>query len=101
MSDQFFDIRPNFDFMDFRTDVPVVDFDTKPNFNEEFYVRESSLCVRACKSYIVKLQDLLDTAIRERKQLIDNDEFEYYYWKCMQSFMDLRLFYRNLNKKLL
>lgn len=94
-------MSPNYDFFEYRSDVPVIDTDFPPELNEEFYVRESNLCCRACKSYIVKISDLFDTAIREKKSLIDNEEFEYYYAKVLQSLMDMRLFYRNLNKKLL
>lgn len=95
------DIRPQYDFFEYRSDVPVVTPEVSSYLNEEFYLRESNLCVRACKSYIVKIQDLFDTAVREKKLLIDNEEFEYYYSKVLQSLMDMRLFYRNLNKKLL
>lgn len=93
-------IKPNFDFFDFRVDLPDV-YDKDSIFlDESFYVRESALLVRAIKAYVTKLQDMFLNSVQCKSSLIDNEEFEFYYSKVLQSLMDLRLFQRNLNRKL-
>lgn len=93
-------IKPNFDFFDFRVDLPDVDDKDTIFLNESFYVRESALLIRAIKSYAVKLEDMFLNCVQCKSSLIDNEEFEFYYAKVLQALMDLRLFQRNLNRKL-